>query len=154
MIEDFCICHWCQRHRWCTLSCEYLSEFSKKIWNGPNGILTLYGGPLGIQSSLELGKHKDIDNWSGHKTTKYFNDGICLSFFLVFILCVIVTRCSLRTLKNESCDEHRIRPNIAEGGRRVSRRGTELSAIQTEGYTREAGCRVHRSARCHCKLHK
>ncbi len=27
----FSICHRCQRHRWCTLSCEYLREFSKKF---------------------------------------------------------------------------------------------------------------------------
>ncbi len=27
----FVICHWCQRHRWCTLSCEYIHEFSKKF---------------------------------------------------------------------------------------------------------------------------
>jgi hypothetical protein len=25
------ICHQCQRHRWCTLSCEYLCEFSNKF---------------------------------------------------------------------------------------------------------------------------
>ncbi len=25
------VCHRCQRHRWCSLSCEYLREFSKKI---------------------------------------------------------------------------------------------------------------------------
>ncbi len=25
------ICYWCQRHRWCTLSCEYLRKFSKKF---------------------------------------------------------------------------------------------------------------------------
>ncbi len=25
------ICHRCQRPRWCTLNCEYLREFSKKI---------------------------------------------------------------------------------------------------------------------------
>jgi hypothetical protein len=29
LIKDFFICHRCQRHRWCTLSCEYLSEFLK-----------------------------------------------------------------------------------------------------------------------------
>jgi hypothetical protein len=29
LIEDFSICHRCQRHRWQTLSCEYLLEFSK-----------------------------------------------------------------------------------------------------------------------------
>jgi hypothetical protein len=27
LIEDFYICHWCQQHRWRTLSCEYLREF-------------------------------------------------------------------------------------------------------------------------------
>ncbi len=25
------ICHWCRWHRWCTLTCEYLREFSKKF---------------------------------------------------------------------------------------------------------------------------
>ncbi len=25
------ICHWCQRHPWCTLICEYLREFLKKF---------------------------------------------------------------------------------------------------------------------------
>jgi hypothetical protein len=43
MIEVFCICHLCQRHRWGTLSCEYLREFSKKIRNGPNGVLRAWG---------------------------------------------------------------------------------------------------------------
>ncbi len=27
----FHICHWCKQHRSCTLSCEYLREFSKKF---------------------------------------------------------------------------------------------------------------------------
>ncbi len=31
-------CHWCHWHRWSTLTCEYLCEFSKKIWNDPNVI--------------------------------------------------------------------------------------------------------------------
>ncbi len=35
----FPVCHWWQRHRWCTLSCEYFREFSTKIWIGPHGIL-------------------------------------------------------------------------------------------------------------------
>ncbi len=35
LIEDFFICHRCQRHRWCTLSCTNF----RKIWNGPNSIL-------------------------------------------------------------------------------------------------------------------
>jgi hypothetical protein len=26
LVEDFSHLHWCQRHRWCTLSCEYLRE--------------------------------------------------------------------------------------------------------------------------------
>jgi hypothetical protein len=30
-LKIFSICHGCQRHRWCTLSCEYLREFLKKI---------------------------------------------------------------------------------------------------------------------------
>ncbi len=31
LIEDFFICHRCQRHRWSTLSCEYLHDFWKKF---------------------------------------------------------------------------------------------------------------------------
>jgi hypothetical protein len=31
MIEDFSICHRCQRHRWCTLSWEYLRKFLEKF---------------------------------------------------------------------------------------------------------------------------
>jgi hypothetical protein len=31
MIKDFSVCHRCHRHRWQTLSCDYLREFSKKI---------------------------------------------------------------------------------------------------------------------------
>ncbi len=38
LIEDFLICHQCRWHRWCTLSCEYLREFSKRfdgiLWGG------------------------------------------------------------------------------------------------------------------------
>jgi hypothetical protein len=30
-LKIFFICHRCQRHRWSTLSCEYLREFSKKF---------------------------------------------------------------------------------------------------------------------------
>ncbi len=30
-LKIFSICHWCRWHRWCTLSREYLREFSKKI---------------------------------------------------------------------------------------------------------------------------
>ncbi len=29
LIEDFSICHQCQGHQWCTLSCEYLRECLK-----------------------------------------------------------------------------------------------------------------------------
>ncbi len=32
------ICHRCRWYQWCTLTCEYLREFSKNQ-NGPNGIL-------------------------------------------------------------------------------------------------------------------
>jgi len=30
-LKIFSICHRCQRHRWCILSCGYLGEFSKKF---------------------------------------------------------------------------------------------------------------------------
>jgi hypothetical protein len=43
MIADFYICHWCQQHRWCTLSCEYLREFSKKFETA----LMVYSGAWG-----------------------------------------------------------------------------------------------------------
>ncbi len=33
------ICHWCRWHRWCTLTCDYLREFSQKIQNDPNVII-------------------------------------------------------------------------------------------------------------------
>jgi len=31
LFGDFSICHQCQRHRWCTLSCKYLLKFCEKI---------------------------------------------------------------------------------------------------------------------------
>jgi hypothetical protein len=43
MIKDFSICHQCQRHRWCTLSCEYLREFSNKF----EMALMVYSGAWG-----------------------------------------------------------------------------------------------------------
>jgi hypothetical protein len=43
LIEDFFICHRCQRHRWSTLSCEYLREFSKKF----ETVLMGYSGAWG-----------------------------------------------------------------------------------------------------------
>ncbi len=42
-LKIFSICHLCRWHRWCTLSREYLSEFSKKIRNARNGILRCLG---------------------------------------------------------------------------------------------------------------
>ncbi len=38
-LKIFSICHWCQRHQWCTLSSKYLRKFSKKIENSLNEIL-------------------------------------------------------------------------------------------------------------------
>ncbi len=38
------VTHQCQRHRWCTLNCEYLHEFSKNSKRrGPCGILSCLG---------------------------------------------------------------------------------------------------------------
>jgi hypothetical protein len=42
-LKIFFICHWCQRHHWSTLSCEYLCKFFEKIRNGPTGILWGWG---------------------------------------------------------------------------------------------------------------
>jgi hypothetical protein len=43
LIEDFFICHRCQRHRWSTMSSEYLREFSKKFETA----LMVYSGAWG-----------------------------------------------------------------------------------------------------------
>ncbi len=43
MIEDFSICHLCQRHRWGTLSWEYLRKFAKKFETS----LMVYSGAWG-----------------------------------------------------------------------------------------------------------
>ncbi len=43
MIADFCICHRCRWHRWQTLRCEYLREFSKKFDTTP----MVYSGAWG-----------------------------------------------------------------------------------------------------------
>ncbi len=42
-LKVFCICHRCQRHRWQTLSCEYLRKFSKKFETTP----MIYSGAWG-----------------------------------------------------------------------------------------------------------
>ncbi len=42
-LKIFSICHRCQRHRWSTLSCEYLREFSKKFETA----LMVYSGAWG-----------------------------------------------------------------------------------------------------------
>ncbi len=42
-LKIFSICHLCQRHRWCTLSCEYLREFSKNLQMA----LMVYSGAWG-----------------------------------------------------------------------------------------------------------
>jgi hypothetical protein len=43
LTEDFFYCHRCQRHLWCTLSCEYLREFLNKFKTVLNGILWGWG---------------------------------------------------------------------------------------------------------------
>ncbi len=42
-MKIFAICQGCQGHRWCTLSCEYLREFSKKFETA----LLIYSGAWG-----------------------------------------------------------------------------------------------------------
>ncbi len=42
-LKSFSICQWCQRHRWCSLRCEYLREFSKKFETS----LMVYSGAWG-----------------------------------------------------------------------------------------------------------
>jgi hypothetical protein len=38
VLKIFSSFHWCQRHRWCTLSCEYLCKFAKKFETALKGI--------------------------------------------------------------------------------------------------------------------
>jgi hypothetical protein len=57
LIEIFLICHRCQRHRWCTLSCEYLREFPKKF----ETVLMVYssvGGKI-IHGKTRIRKSRD-----------------------------------------------------------------------------------------------
>jgi hypothetical protein len=57
-MKIFAICHRCQRHRWCTLSCEYLREFSKKFETA----LLVYSGAWGklIHEKTELEKEEKL----------------------------------------------------------------------------------------------
>jgi hypothetical protein len=56
MIEDFSICHQCQPHRWCTLSCEYLCNFSKKSenWKQPSLVYSRAWGKLIHEENQKL----------------------------------------------------------------------------------------------------
>ncbi len=53
-LKIFSICHRCQRHRWLTLSCEYLREFSKKF----ETVLMEYSGAGGKLIHEKNQKHK------------------------------------------------------------------------------------------------
>ncbi len=60
LIEDFFICHQCQRHWWGSLSCEYLCEFSKKFEMALLGYLKVVGN--GKEGGV--GKVANDRNWS------------------------------------------------------------------------------------------
>ncbi len=64
------ICHWCRWHQWCTLTCEYLREFSKKIWNDPN---VIFRG-LGEGDSWKKNLKQKISWHCPFKPTRYFVD--------------------------------------------------------------------------------
>ena len=57
MIEDFSICHLCQRHRWGTLSWEYLRKFAKKFETS----LMVYSGAWGKLIHEKNQKQKSHD---------------------------------------------------------------------------------------------
>jgi hypothetical protein len=57
-LKIFAICHRCQRHRWCTLSCEYLREFLKKFETA----LLVYSGAWG-KLIHEKKKQKSKISW-------------------------------------------------------------------------------------------
>ncbi len=62
LLEFFClkifsICHRCQRHRWCTLSREYLREISKKF----EMALMIYSGAWG--KLIQEKNHKPKISW-------------------------------------------------------------------------------------------
>ncbi len=42
----FSIGHWCQGHRWRTMSCEYIHKFSKKFETALTGYLWAWGKPI------------------------------------------------------------------------------------------------------------
>jgi hypothetical protein len=67
-MKIFSICHRCQRHRWCILSCEYFVNF-RKILNAPNNTRGL-GGKLIHKKNLKskISWHcpfKDTDRMTG-----------------------------------------------------------------------------------------
>jgi hypothetical protein len=76
LIEIFSICHRCQRHWWCTLSHEYLREFSKKF----EIALMVYSGAWGklIHGFLKNRTGNfikfDLDTSIGHENLKYSRD--------------------------------------------------------------------------------
>ncbi len=67
-LKIFAICHRCQRHRWGTLSCEYLREFSKKFETA----LLVYSGAWG--KLIHEKKQKSKISWHcPFKGLKFFN---------------------------------------------------------------------------------
>ncbi len=63
-LKIFSICHRCRWHRWCTLSCEYLREFSKKI----EMVVTVYSDASG--KPIHEKKLKSKISW--HCPFKYY----------------------------------------------------------------------------------
>ncbi len=82
------MCHRHQRHRWCTLSCEYLHEFSKKFGkNGRNGIFRGLGGNWFMTKSLRT---IPLTKAVMKPYLVYFID--FLWFYIVIIYCSIYSK--------------------------------------------------------------
>ncbi len=81
-VKIFCICHWCQRHRWQTLSCEYLCGFSKKFEMAQ----MVYSGAWG-KVIHEKNKKSKISWHCPFKCFIHFNEhGHCTVFIYVLNL--------------------------------------------------------------------
>ncbi len=76
-LKIFFICHRCQRHRWSTLSCEYLREFSKKF----ETVLLGYSGAGGKLIDEKNQKQKISWHCPFNKIYKY----VLTTFWIYFV---------------------------------------------------------------------
>ncbi len=90
-LKIFFICHRCQRHRWSTLSCEYLRDFWKKF----EMVLMEYSGAGGklIHKKTRSKKSRDTVPLSN------INFSVCVN-----VIYLVVCRCCYITTDPETCE--------------------------------------------------